>query len=89
MQRYNEQDYNEVVTVIAKTVIDAVKRIVSNLSFDKTTFGIILKANGTEYTVSAFGKEYVIISQKTFSVGQRVAVTAPQSDFKHLIMHDI
>lgn len=79
-------DYNEIVDIIVKTVLDAVYKIVEKLPFDKTTIGVVVKVENNNYTVIAFGREYVIQSKNTFELGERVAVTAPQNDFKHLIM---
>lgn len=82
-------NYSGVVDTIVKTVLDAISHTISSLPFDKTSTGKILKVDNHNYTVAVFGKEYMIYSSKEFKVGQQVAVTAMQNDFKRLIMTDI
>ena len=82
-------NYSNVIDTIVKSVLDAISYTITTLPFDKTSTGKILKVNGHNYTVAVFGKEYVIYSSRDFKVGQQVAVTAMQNDFKRLIMTEI
>lgn len=82
-------DYNDIIDTLVKTVLDAVYSIVERLPFDKSCIGVILKVEANRYTVAAFGAEYVIESSNEYKKGQRVAVTAPQNDFKHLFLTNI
>lgn len=74
---------------LSKTIVEAADRAVAKAQFDRTSFGIVNEINGDQYKVAVFGDEYVIQSSKQFELHQRVAVTAPQGDFKHLLINSI
>lgn len=80
---------NEVVEILSKCMIEAAKMIAKNSSFDKTSIGIVKEKNGNIYTVQAFGGKYEIYSSKSFTINQRVAVTALQNNFNNLIIREI
>lgn len=82
-------DYGEVIDVMVDSLLSAFYTIVEKLPFDKSTFGVIVKVEENNYTVSAFGKEYKIYSKNKFDLGERVVVTAPQNDFKRLYIKSI
>lgn len=83
-------DYSEVVEIIVKNVLEAINKVTEKLPFDKSSEGKIMKIlENHYYMVLVFGKEYKIYSSHDFKLGQRVLVTAPQNDFKRLVMTDI
>lgn len=80
---------SDLISVLSKVIVDAADEISRKAKFDRTSIGIVTQSDGDKYTVAVFGGTYVIQSSQSFSAGQRVAVTAPQNDFKHLILRAI
>lgn len=76
----------ELANMIASCVVKSVQKMLKDAPFDKSTVGVITAKNGNDYTVAAFGGEYVISTKLAFSVYQKVAVVAPQGNFSKLYM---
>lgn len=77
-------DYNKLVDLLSRTIVDAVNTMIAKAKFDRSSTGIIKKAEGGLYTVQVFGGEYHIRSPLSFTEGQTVTVTAPQNNFNKL-----
>ena len=77
------------VDMLIKYIIEAANSAVKNACFDKTFFGTVSSVTPGGYVVTAAGKEYTVKSSQSFKVYERVALTAPQSDFSNLIIHKI
>lgn len=82
-------NYNDPIKVLVKCTVDATKKLLAKARFDRTSIGVITDISGNVYTVAVFGGTYSIQSSQLFNINQRVAVTAPQNDFKHLLLRPI
>ena len=74
------------VETLARVMTSIAEAVISRAKFDKSSIGVVTAKDGTVYTVKAFGSQYTIESSLSFSVNQRVAVIAPQSNFSKLYM---
>ena len=79
----------ELIKILSKMIVETTFEIVNRAKFDRTSIGVVKNVNGNKYTVNVFGGTYEISSSKTFAVNQKVAVIAPQNNFKNLIMIEI
>lgn len=77
------------VETLKKMIVAAAQKAASEASFDRTSFGVVKEKNGNSYVVNAFGRDYTIKSSQNFSLYERVAVTAPQSNFSNLIIRKV
>lgn len=75
----------DVVDVISKVLVSTVEKAIANAKFDKSMLGVVTGINGGTYTVSAFGGQYNITSDQTYTIGQSIVVTALQGDMKRLV----
>ena len=80
---------SKAVSALVKIIYETSKKVVGEAAFDKTFFGIVTAINGNTYTVSVQGQTYNIKSGQSIALHERVAVTAPQGNFKNLIIHKI
>lgn len=79
-------DNKSAIETLAKVICTTVDSLLAKAKFDKSSIGIVTGKNGTVYTVKAFGSNYEIESDLSFSVNQKVAVVAPQNNFSKLYM---
>lgn len=82
-------DSRKAVNEMAKMICEAAKYFVEDASFDKTFFGVVTGTSNGKYIVTSAGQEYAIKSSQFFKVGERVAVTAVQSNYNTLILHKL
>lgn len=82
-------DSRKAVSVLTKMICDTARCIVEGASFDKTFFGVVTGTSNGKYIVTSAGQEYTIKSSQFFKVGERVAVTAAQSNYNTLILHKL
>lgn len=79
------QNGSDAVDVISKVLVSTVEKVINNAKFDKSMLGVVTDVNGDTYTVSAFGGQYTIKSDQTYTIGQSIVVTALQGDMKRLV----
>lgn len=79
-------DYSKMLEVMSTTIIQAAKRLIDGANFDRSSVGKIVSIDGHNYTVNAFGGEYVVYSPLFFAVNESVVVTAPQNNFSKLLL---
>lgn len=82
-------DSRKAVCELAKMICDTARRVVEDASFDKTFFGVVTGTSNGKYIVTSAGQEYTIKSSQFFNIGERVAVTAAQSNYNTLILHKL
>lgn len=79
------QNGSDVVEVLSKVLVSTVEKAVNEAKFDKSMLGVVTGVDGGTYTVSAFGGQYTIKSDQTYTIGQSIVVTALQGDMKRLV----
>ena len=74
------------IDTLAKVICTVTESLLAKAKFDKSSIGVVVKKNDYTYTVKAFGSNYEVESNLSFSVNQKVAVVAPQGNFSKLYM---
>lgn len=72
--------------VLAEVVTSAAEHAVKNAKFDVSAYGVVTEKDGQHYKIAVFGGEYGIVTNHEYVVGQKVVVTALQSNFRNLIV---
>lgn len=81
----SERAINTLISAISKIVKDSL----ANANFDKSFYGVVVSSNNGVYVVDSMGSSYTIRSTQTFTVHERVIVTALQGNFNNLSIRKI
>lgn len=73
-------------TILADEIVNCVRVLISKAKFDRSSIGRVVSVHEDYCIVNAFGQEYKVTTNLSFSKNQRVAVVAPQGNFKKLYM---
>lgn len=75
---------DNLIDTLSKMIVGTVDKRLSSADFDKSSQGVVTAKNGDTYTIAVFGGNYNITTDQTFTIGQKVLVTAPQGNMKNL-----
>lgn len=75
---------DNLIDTLSKMIVGTVDKRLSSADFDKSSQGVVTAKNGDTYTIAVFGGNYNIATDQTFTIGQKVLVTAPQGNMKNL-----
>ena len=79
-------DITKVLESMARSIIQATKKMIDNADYDRSSAGRIVGIDGHNYTVEAFGGRYVVYCPQLLTLNQSVVVTAPQNNFNKLFI---
>lgn len=79
---------SQAVDTIVEAISSAAKTAVENARFDVSSYGVVTSKDGDTYKIVAFGGEYVVTTSRSYTVGQRVVVTAMQKNFRNIILSE-
>lgn len=78
------------ISMFVEKLYVAVKKLISQAGFDRTSVGQVLKVNGgNKYTVAAFGGQYVLSYKTQLKVGDIVRVKIPQNIWKDMYIESV
>jgi hypothetical protein len=71
---------DEVVQMLAKYIVEAVKHQITQAPFDRIVDGVITSVNNNIYTVTISGGVYNISDVNTHNINEKVKIVIPQND---------
>ena len=83
------KESEKALNVLVSTIDKMITLAIDKAKYDRTFFGIVVAVGTGIYTVEVMGQSYVIKSSQTFSLHERVTVTAMQGSFNNLVIRKI
>ena len=78
------------ISMFVEKLYIAVKKLISQAGFDRTSIGQVLRVNGgNNYTVAAFGGQYNLTYKTQLKVGDVVRVKIPQNIWKDMYIESV
>ncbi len=86
----NNNKNTDGISMFVEKLYVAVKKLISQAEFDRTSIGQVLEVNGeNKYTVAAFGGRYTLTYKSQLKVGDVVRVKIPQNIWKDMYIESV
>lgn len=82
-----KDENSSAMSIIATTIIEAIKEKINNAPYDKTVRGIIVqKIDQSHYIVEIKKNEYKVTAIGSHEVGDQVFILIPQNNYNDMVI---